>query len=906
MWWCHECAGHFETLDFTSDVPPCTMCGGAFVEFMPHAVTWQGDEEEDEYDEYDEENDEEYDDDDVYHEDGVNTDASGSPDSGGGTLSPQAAGGASEEILDSLPAMFMTAKDVEAEPECAICNEDFNAGECVLELGCKHHYHRHCAVDWLARQSSCPVCRWELPRVPPSVRSLPTTTSSQPAFTAAAVASAAAAAAASVAVTGPPRHTGSVVPGASSSSASLTLQPPPPPPTVLVAGPQDAYRPAAPQPPSALALGAVSPRLHSPRCSSGSAASGATGPSPPAQALFSCLGRGGGRADAGGGGSSSGGVSGRSGGRSLEAKAAILRNELDLRGAPVEVAKLAAPMLGVHVDEYAGISTHALLDRCLDALATPRSGGAFSSAASLARTGAIQHLFLSATSNPSLHPVARNPPPAQGDPGPMPRVVDASNAAASSPHTARLSQPRRTASASAPFKAGASDAATASALQPPRRALSLSSVLGSPRRHNLFGLSSPQLHSSSAAGALGAPGSSGATAADDDDKEDGAPGRTGLFSRLFRQSIGGSRRVSGGARLQRSSQAEVGADADGHAAACGLHQIMLEPTQVLTLPGGARGFYAYAEPSPLPPPPAPPPPAPSPSASTVQPPAPASPSASTRALGTSTSSSASSSPASAAMPMPNTTLTPRPPSEAALATALASEAVSGAGGAGAADGRAAVSRAGRGVETTEARAVMGARGEGLELIWIPAAAVTPTHLSRKVLVAYRAERSAGRVLYSRDVPINQEAAARAYRGLVLAAKKSFIRQHQGQPGHGQAGQPSRDRDRDRDRDVIRLRALERSCSLLDTDSYTGAAATGTGGSAPPTARAPANPPGGSATPPAHAARGACRCATNIASFRQSGIPSHSPVGGPSASRGGRGAAAAAAAGWMTEDGSVEL
>ena len=370
-----------------------------------------------------------------------------------------------------------------------------------------------------------------------------------------------------------------------------------------------------------------------------------------------------------------------------------------------------------------------------------------------------------------------------------------------------------------------------------------------------------------------------------------------------------------GARQQKSSQAKVGADvgagADGHTSACGLYQIMLEPTQVLTLPGGARGFYAYAEPSPLPPPPAPPPPAPLPSAASVQPPAPASPSATTRALGTSTSSSVSSSPASCCAPaathtpnttrtpnttitpnttcmsntpcMPSTTPTPRPRSEAAIAVAHATEAMGGAGDAGGADGRAAVGRAGRVVETIEVRAVLGARGEGLELIWIPAASVTPTHLSRKVLVAYRAERCAGRVLYSRDVPINQEAAARAYRGLVLAAKKSIIRQHQGHMEYG-AGQPSRDRDRDRDRDVIRLRALERERSLLNTHSNThsntGAAAAGSAS-------------GISAPPPAQAARGTCRCATNIASFRQSGISSHSPVGGPSAGFGGGAAAAAA-------------
>ena len=71
--------------------------------------------------------------------------------------------GASEAVLEALPSVNLTAENVASEPECAICNEDFSVDECVLELGCKHHYHRHCAVDWLSRQASCPVCRWELP-----------------------------------------------------------------------------------------------------------------------------------------------------------------------------------------------------------------------------------------------------------------------------------------------------------------------------------------------------------------------------------------------------------------------------------------------------------------------------------------------------------------------------------------------------------------------------------------------------------------------------------------------------------------------------------------------------------------------------------------------------------------------
>jgi len=49
-----------------------------------------------------------------------------------------------------------------------------------------------------------------------------------------------------------------------------------------------------------------------------------------------------------------------------------------------------------------------------------------------------------------------------------------------------------------------------------------------------------------------------------------------------------------------------------------------------------------------------------------------------------------------------------------------------------------------------------------------------------LLVAYRTGHTAGRVLYSRDIPKNQQAAARAYRGLMLAAKKARLQQQQQQ------------------------------------------------------------------------------------------------------------------------------
>ena len=60
------------------------------------------------------------------------------------------------------------------------------------------------------------------------------------------------------------------------------------------------------------------------------------------------------------------------------------------------------------------------------------------------------------------------------------------------------------------------------------------------------------------------------------------------------------------------------------------------------------------------------------------------------------------------------------------------------------------------------------------LLWVPAVTIVPTHLKRRVCVAYSLTTTHGRVLYSRDVPKNQPAASRAYNGLRLAAKKERL------------------------------------------------------------------------------------------------------------------------------------
>lgn len=42
---------------------------------------------------------------------------------------------------------------------CAICREDFVAGEKGTRLACNHHYHTDCIDEWLERHATCPLCR---------------------------------------------------------------------------------------------------------------------------------------------------------------------------------------------------------------------------------------------------------------------------------------------------------------------------------------------------------------------------------------------------------------------------------------------------------------------------------------------------------------------------------------------------------------------------------------------------------------------------------------------------------------------------------------------------------------------------------------------------------------------------
>lgn len=71
---------------------------------------------------------------------------------------------ASESAVHALPKIQITKEQAGSKAvQCAVCKDDFEPGEEVRQMPCKHLYHADCILPWLALHNSCPVCRFELP-----------------------------------------------------------------------------------------------------------------------------------------------------------------------------------------------------------------------------------------------------------------------------------------------------------------------------------------------------------------------------------------------------------------------------------------------------------------------------------------------------------------------------------------------------------------------------------------------------------------------------------------------------------------------------------------------------------------------------------------------------------------------
>jgi len=69
------------------------------------------------------------------------------------------------QIRSKLPQVVVTKQELmdDSNHECAICFEEQRLGGSVTKLPCGHIFCNGCIIDWLSRNCSCPVCRFELP-----------------------------------------------------------------------------------------------------------------------------------------------------------------------------------------------------------------------------------------------------------------------------------------------------------------------------------------------------------------------------------------------------------------------------------------------------------------------------------------------------------------------------------------------------------------------------------------------------------------------------------------------------------------------------------------------------------------------------------------------------------------------
>uniref|UniRef100_J3MZJ2 RING-type domain-containing protein n=2 Tax=Oryza brachyantha TaxID=4533 RepID=J3MZJ2_ORYBR len=72
--------------------------------------------------------------------------------------------GLSADILASLPSLTFKAKGAQDgnSEQCVICRVEFEDGESLIALPCKHSYHPECINQWLQINKVCPMCSSEV------------------------------------------------------------------------------------------------------------------------------------------------------------------------------------------------------------------------------------------------------------------------------------------------------------------------------------------------------------------------------------------------------------------------------------------------------------------------------------------------------------------------------------------------------------------------------------------------------------------------------------------------------------------------------------------------------------------------------------------------------------------------
>ncbi|CAO2207521.1 unnamed protein product [Urochloa humidicola] len=72
--------------------------------------------------------------------------------------------GLSSDTIASLPSLTYQAQDKQEGnmEQCVICRVEFDEGETLVALPCKHPYHSECINQWLQLNKVCPMCSAEV------------------------------------------------------------------------------------------------------------------------------------------------------------------------------------------------------------------------------------------------------------------------------------------------------------------------------------------------------------------------------------------------------------------------------------------------------------------------------------------------------------------------------------------------------------------------------------------------------------------------------------------------------------------------------------------------------------------------------------------------------------------------
>ncbi|CAH9125621.1 unnamed protein product [Cuscuta epithymum] len=73
---------------------------------------------------------------------------------------------ATSSAIESLQRVVITPAHLASDSTCAVCKDEFEVGDEVRELPCKHFYHSLCILPWLRIHNTCPVCRCVLQSSP--------------------------------------------------------------------------------------------------------------------------------------------------------------------------------------------------------------------------------------------------------------------------------------------------------------------------------------------------------------------------------------------------------------------------------------------------------------------------------------------------------------------------------------------------------------------------------------------------------------------------------------------------------------------------------------------------------------------------------------------------------------------